>query len=46
MSLMSGFSGSTLLEPSICAKPSDFEVGLEKKREKTVEGVGLRGMSV
>ena len=43
---MRGFRGWTLLDLRIWANPSDFEVGLEKNREKTVVGDDLRGISV
>ena len=46
ISFMRGFNGCTSLDFRICANPSDLEVGLEKKREKTVVGDALRGMSV
>ena len=43
---MIGCRGWTLLDSRIWAKPSDLEVGLEKKREKTLDAEGLREMSV
>ena len=45
-SLIKDFSGLTLCDFRILAKPSDFENGFENKRAKTDVGAGLMGISV
>lgn len=37
---MTGFKGLTLLDSRTFAMPSDLALGLEKKRENVVVGVG------
>lgn len=45
-SLIMSRRGWSLLEGRRLAKPSALDVELKRKRDKTVEGAGERGMSV
>lgn len=43
---MTGFKGLTLLDSRTFAMPSDWALGLEKKRENVDVGDGFSGISV